>query len=366
MPGVARRTAVGWWRRLGALMPVLLFVTPSSPEPLQVELVGCDEVRAGALCELDGSDAHTLTVVPQLRDGESLFALVDGEAAPVPRAPGTERSTLDVPAGARSVRLFTLGEGRLARVDVGLGPLRTEGPLRRAQAALAAGEVETAYHGAEEVARGGSPDEAARARGVMARAARRGAPSAKDPGELFREAIAADRAAGLVRSALRDHFALSHWLRERNRLEDARRVLGEAQALLDELGGDAALYAEAKAQLPYYQASTAYDRGDLVTALAAAERVSTRSHAARADLGRGGRGHAPPGAHAVPGSLRRSAQHRPTPGSKPSYTGRLRALRAHHEPRLVRPGGRGAGGRCAPGSRARPLPGRPRADRAGV
>lgn len=273
MAGGRRRTKTGWWERLRQLSPLLLFVLPSGPEPLEVELVGCDEVRTGALCELDGGTAHTLTVLRPPSDGDSLFAVVDGEPARLQPVAGGARSTLDVPAGARALRLFTLGEDRLARVDVGLGPLQTEEPLRQAQAALAAGELEAAYRGAEAIVlRGGSPGEVARARGVMARAARRGAPSAKSPGELFEEAIAADRAAGLVRSGLRDHFALSHWLRERYRLDDARRVLDDASRLLDELGSDASLYAEAKAQLPYYQASTALDRGDVLTAVAAAER----------------------------------------------------------------------------------------------
>jgi hypothetical protein len=274
-----------------------------SPAPLEVEVGGCDMVRAPAsagrgplACEVWGpsfyepargaAEEGVLTLWVRTAPGDDPVVSVDGEwvkprssrslPGRIPSAGDERRLQIPVEKGAREL-VVSAGDGprrSVFRLALTTAPDSDDvRDLRRAMKAYTSGRRDEARELAERLRQSGSDAVRAGALGILARvAAFAGVPGWPD---RFEDAIAADRRAGLVAGEVIDTVIEAYQVMFR--AEDP----GRAAALLDALDRGGALrdVPEGRAMEPHYRAHLAMRRGDLGEArrlAAASEELSIR------------------------------------------------------------------------------------------
>lgn len=242
---------------------------PPSPTRSTLELgvafAGCEAVRIddrGPVCELGESRSIRLVVakivtdvtIHAARHGEDPSAEVRLREVAREDPQRTVRS-VEVPvglervivrgktaAGIKSFELVIAASRRVPWVLEAKG-LRSKGELAKARAVASA-------HTSDP-----DPADRAAAKDLLARIAL-GEGHAEDAFPLFREAIAAHRAARRVSDEIDDSFALAFALHQRSHRYD------EARSVLDAIAKSLPSYPEGRAREPYYRGILASETGD--------------------------------------------------------------------------------------------------------
>jgi tetratricopeptide (TPR) repeat protein len=238
---------------------------PRPPEPtlpLEVLWGGCAEVRRGPICEL--GDDRTVVAWIDVERRTPLHVAIDGRDTGAARATveGGEQLRIDIPAGARELRISSdTGVFSLPLADFHIEP-----DLLEARRARARGELDRAAELVRSHLASTDPGTRARAMGIEARIALSRGDIDTALAGLERSSAAAAEAGLLVTSAT-DAFGRADTLRaHRFDLVGAGETLARVQPHTT---------AAPALRVPwaYYEASRAWDVGDVRGALAGFDRA---------------------------------------------------------------------------------------------